>query len=111
MNGRAADIKKLKKICKKKKIFLVEDSAQAVGVKKTNKYLEDMVDELTDYKNAIIEIKLSQERRLHELIKYLESSLDEAGLNELQVRKLNKERDNIEMKLKQIRQELKDLEI
>ena len=39
MNGRAADIKKLKKICKKKNIFLIEDSAQAVGVKKTNKYL------------------------------------------------------------------------
>ena len=70
-----------------------------------------MVDELTDYKNAIVEIKLSQERRLYELIKYLEINLNDAGLNELQVRKLNKERTNIETKLKEIRQELKELEI
>jgi perosamine synthetase len=39
MNGRAANISELKKICKKRKIFLVEDSAQAVGIKKENKYL------------------------------------------------------------------------
>ena len=39
MNGRSANIKKLKTICKKNKIFLVEDAAQAVGIKLKNKFL------------------------------------------------------------------------
>jgi len=39
MNGRSADIKKLKNICKRKKIYLVEDAAQAVGIKIKNKFL------------------------------------------------------------------------
>ncbi len=39
MNGRAANVYKLKKICQKRKIFLVEDSAQAVGIKMNKKYL------------------------------------------------------------------------
>ncbi len=108
---REMKISEIERLKQRNENDIVKTANEVKEKKKTNKYLEDMVDELTDYKNAIIEIKLSQERRLHELIKYLESSLDEAGLNELQVRKLNKERDNIEMKLKQIRQELKDLEI
>jgi perosamine synthetase len=39
MNGRATDVNKLKRICKKKKIFLVEDAAQAFGSKYKNKFL------------------------------------------------------------------------
>jgi perosamine synthetase len=39
MNGRTLDIIKLKKICKKNKIFLVEDAAQAFGTKYKNKFL------------------------------------------------------------------------
>ncbi len=39
MNGRVADYSRIKKICKKKKIFLVEDAAQAFGVKYKNKFL------------------------------------------------------------------------
>ena len=39
MNGRATDVVRLKKICKKRKIFLVEDAAQAFGTKYKNKYL------------------------------------------------------------------------
>ena len=39
MNGRSANVEKLKKICKENKIFLVEDAAQAVGIKLKNKFL------------------------------------------------------------------------
>ena len=39
MNGRVADYTRIKKICKKKKLFLVEDAAQAFGVKYKKKFL------------------------------------------------------------------------
>lgn len=39
MNGRVTDFSKIKKICKKKKLYLVEDAAQAFGVKYKNKFL------------------------------------------------------------------------
>lgn len=39
MNGRIANISKLKNICKKRNLFLVEDAAQAFGVKYKNKFL------------------------------------------------------------------------
>lgn len=39
MNGRVMDCSKLKKICKKRKLYLVEDAAQAFGVKYKNKFL------------------------------------------------------------------------
>ena len=39
MNGRTIEINKIKSICKKKKIFLVEDAAQALGIKYKNKFV------------------------------------------------------------------------
>mgnify|MGYP001161413841 FL=1 len=108
---REMKISEIERLKQRNEHDIVKVANEVKEKKKTNKYLVDMVDELTDYKNAIVEIKLSQERRLYELIKYLEINLNDAGLNELQVRKLNKERVNIETKLKEIRQELKELEI
>lgn len=39
MNGRVMEINKIKQIAKKKRIFLIEDAAQAFGVKYKNKYV------------------------------------------------------------------------
>ena len=39
MNGRIIEIDKIKSICKKKNLFLVEDAAQALGVKYKNKFV------------------------------------------------------------------------
>ena len=39
MNGRVMNYSKLKSICKRRKLFLVEDAAQAFGVKYKNKFL------------------------------------------------------------------------
>ncbi len=39
MNGRIIEIDKIKLICKKKNLFLVEDAAQALGVKYKNKFV------------------------------------------------------------------------
>ena len=39
MNGRKIDLSKIKRICKRRGIFLIEDAAQSFGVKFKNKYL------------------------------------------------------------------------
>ena len=39
MNGRVTDFARLKRICKKRKLYLVEDAAQAFGVKYKKKFL------------------------------------------------------------------------
>ncbi len=39
MNGRSANIEQILKICKKNKIFLVEDAAQAMGIRYKKKFL------------------------------------------------------------------------
>ena len=79
--------------------------------KKTNKYLEDIIEEFSGYKNDLIMIKRSQEARMEDLVKYLEDNLNDAGLNDVQIRKVEKERRDIEERLKNIRNELRSMNI
>ena len=57
----------------------------------------------------IHELNDMQEKKMEELLKYLEKSLEDAGLTELNIRKIRKERENIKNKLEDVRSELKEL--
>jgi len=77
--------------------------------KKDNEYLREIYEEYKGYRDGILKIKKDQEKKMEELLKYLEKSLEDAGLTELNIRKIRKERENIKNKLEDVRNELKEL--
>tara|TARA_B100000900_G_scaffold299682_1_gene258242 strand:+ start:331 stop:693 length:363 start_codon:yes stop_codon:yes gene_type:complete len=77
--------------------------------KKTNEYLSDIADDFEEYRDDLINVKKQQEHRIRKLVEYLEINLKDAGLTSVQLRKLNKEREDILERLRVIRNDLKNI--
>ena len=108
---RERKINEIERLKQKNEHDLVMAANNLEEKKKTNKYLEDIIEEFSGYKNDLIMIKRSQEARMEDLVKYLEDNLNDAGLNDVQIRKVEKERRDIEERLKNIRNELRSMNI